>query len=89
MQHGIRGGRPIPGNDLQGFSCVQTESQVAKQVQELRVDVVPFVCAMVAKNPVDVRQGRGKIGSRLPVDCLQALAGMQVVKRKGALIEIF
>jgi hypothetical protein len=66
----------------------KAESQVAEQVQESRIDVVPFSRAVVSKNAVDVRKRRGKIIALLPINGLQAFAGVQVMERKGALAEV-
>jgi len=89
VKHGIGGRGPIPGDDLQGLSSVEAESQVAQQVQEFGIDLVLFVCAVVPKDAVDVVQGRRKIRSGLPVDRLQGLPGVEVEKREGSFTEVF
>jgi hypothetical protein len=89
VKHGIGGRGPIPGDDLQGFSSVQAESQVAQQVQEFGVDLVLFVCAVIPKDAVYVVQGRRKIRSGLPVDRLQGLSCVEVEKGEGSFTEVF
>jgi hypothetical protein len=79
-KQGIRGGRAVTRNNMEGLASVQFPAHGIQEIEQPGVYRFNLMGAMVAQDMVDILQGLGQIVSLQPVDRLETLSRLHVVK---------
>ena len=76
--------RPIEASvareDLKRLARSQSDLQLREEIEEFRVDSADLVRVMIAEHPIYVAQRLRDIFAIVPIDSIDALAGVEVVE---------
>jgi hypothetical protein len=78
-QEGIRLGRSVAGDDVEGPVGADLSGERVKQVEEADIDVLNFSGPMVSQNPVDLLDRRREETAGMTIVAGRPLPGMRVV----------